>query len=354
MRFLSGVLFVALFAVSATAQPWYARGEFNGWSTDNEMVDQGGGHYTASITGLFDNQPYNWKVGTADWATSMPASDSRVYTDANGDINLHLWDQTSWDDGWFPNNSRRVGYDDPQQFGWEIVGSFNNWPGTFDPNYELTDMGSGLYRGSFALDAGFYDFKFRGLVPQTPTPPPNGVWDTAIGNDFGNTAGNNTIAVTSNGDLWNFELDLPNGRWRAYTDAAPPGQAGDYNNDGIANAADYTTWRNNLGAPAGTLPNDTDGGVIGQSQYNTWKANFGMGTAKTWIARNTAIGAQTPLPDQQLTSLGGGAVRTAVNRPDARGQLRLQGHSQRSFRVRSRQSDEGQREPQRQYQAEFL
>ena len=42
------------------------------------------------------------------------------------------------------------------------------------------------------------------------------------------------------------------------------------------NAADYTAWRNNLGAPAGTLPNDSYGGVIGQDQYNTWKANFGM------------------------------------------------------------------------------
>jgi hypothetical protein len=307
MRFLSGVLLLALLAVSATAQPWYARGDFNGWAADNAMVDQGGGHYTASITGLFDSSPFNWKIATSDWATAMPASDSRVYSDDSGNINFHLYDQTTWTDGWFPNNARRVGYDDHQQFGWEIVGSFNNWPTTFDPNFQLTDMGSGLYRGSFALNAGFYDFKFRGLVPQTPTPPANGVWDTAIGNDFGNGAGNNTIAVGTNGDLWNFELDLPKGRWRAYTDAAPPGQAGDYNNSGITDAADYTLWRDNLGAPAGTLPNDKDGGVIGQAQYNTWKANFGLGVAKTWLARNTAIGTQTPLPDQTLTSLGGDA-----------------------------------------------
>ena len=41
------------------------------------------------------------------------------------------------------------------------------------------------------------------------------------------------------------------------------------------NAADYSMWRDNLGAPAGTLSNDTDGGVIGQAQYDTWKLNFG-------------------------------------------------------------------------------
>jgi hypothetical protein len=50
---------------------------------------------------------------------------------------------------------------------------------------------------------------------------------------------------------------------------------GDNNDDGTVNAADYTVWRNNLGAPAGTLLNDGDGGVIGQAQYATWKTNFG-------------------------------------------------------------------------------
>ena len=51
--------------------------------------------------------------------------------------------------------------------------------------------------------------------------------------------------------------------------------AGDYNNDGSVDAADYTLWRDNLGAAAGTLPNDTDGGPIGSAQYATWKTNFG-------------------------------------------------------------------------------
>ena len=50
---------------------------------------------------------------------------------------------------------------------------------------------------------------------------------------------------------------------------------GDYNQNGTVDAADYTLWRDNLGAPAGALPNDVDGGIIGQPQYDTWKANFG-------------------------------------------------------------------------------
>jgi hypothetical protein len=54
------------------------------------------------------------------------------------------------------------------------------------------------------------------------------------------------------------------------------GLPGDYNEDGVVDAADYTVWRDNFGAPAGTLANDTDGGMIGQSQYETWKANIGI------------------------------------------------------------------------------
>ncbi|MCO6044056.1 hypothetical protein NG895_09055 [Aeoliella sp. ICT_H6.2] len=50
---------------------------------------------------------------------------------------------------------------------------------------------------------------------------------------------------------------------------------GDYNNDGTVDLADYTVWRNNLGANSGTLLNDPTPGVIGTAQYATWKSNFG-------------------------------------------------------------------------------
>ena len=56
------------------------------------------------------------------------------------------------------------------------------------------------------------------------------------------------------------------------------GLPGDYNENEVVDAADYTVWRNNSGAPAGTLPHDVDGGAIGEAQYTTWKDNFGMTT----------------------------------------------------------------------------
>lgn len=50
---------------------------------------------------------------------------------------------------------------------------------------------------------------------------------------------------------------------------------GDYNGDDVVDLADYVVWRDNLGAPEGTLPNDPNTGAIGSLQYDTWKANFG-------------------------------------------------------------------------------
>ncbi len=54
----------------------------------------------------------------------------------------------------------------------------------------------------------------------------------------------------------------------------PPGVNGDYNNNGVVDAADYVIWRAHLGQSF-TLPNDTTPGTVTQSDYNVWRSNFG-------------------------------------------------------------------------------
>lgn len=49
---------------------------------------------------------------------------------------------------------------------------------------------------------------------------------------------------------------------------------GDYNSDGIVDAADYTVWRDSLGTPT-SLPNDPTPGAVTQSDYDVWRQNFG-------------------------------------------------------------------------------
>jgi hypothetical protein len=50
--------------------------------------------------------------------------------------------------------------------------------------------------------------------------------------------------------------------------------AGDYNADGLVDAADYTAWRDNLGGTS--LANETASlGVVDEADYDAWKLNFG-------------------------------------------------------------------------------
>jgi hypothetical protein len=53
----------------------------------------------------------------------------------------------------------------------------------------------------------------------------------------------------------------------------PEGVPGDYNSNGVVDAADYVVWKN-AGSTA-TLPNDSTPGVVDASDYATWQANFG-------------------------------------------------------------------------------
>jgi PEP-CTERM motif len=50
---------------------------------------------------------------------------------------------------------------------------------------------------------------------------------------------------------------------------------GDYNQNGVVDAADYVVWRDAEGT-TNTLPNDLIGGTIGQPQYNQWRTHFGQ------------------------------------------------------------------------------
>ncbi len=50
---------------------------------------------------------------------------------------------------------------------------------------------------------------------------------------------------------------------------------GDYNDDGVVDAADYTVWRDNEGT-SNVLPNDPAGGTIGPQQYDNWRSNYGL------------------------------------------------------------------------------
>jgi len=63
----------------------------------------------------------------------------------------------------------------------------------------------------------------------------------------------------------------------SYAFTAPPlvTLAGDYNNDHVVNAADYSVWRNQFGSGI-TLPNEVETpGEVSSEDYAVWKTHFG-------------------------------------------------------------------------------
>jgi hypothetical protein len=83
-----------------------------------------------------------------------------------------------------------------------------------------------------------------------------------------NEGGTGELAVTGNvgGNTFTFNTYQP----------AVPGVPGDYNGNGMVDAADYPLWRKNLGAPTEASINDNgDGGGVTASDYAYWKTRFG-------------------------------------------------------------------------------
>src|SRR5262249_52935612 len=62
---------------------------------------------------------------------------------------------------------------------------------------------------------------------------------------------------------------------------------GDYNHDGIVNAADYTVWRDEFGQTGSNLAADGNGDqTVNQLDYSVWKTNFG-----NWFAAGAGAAA---------------------------------------------------------------
>jgi len=79
-----------------------------------------------------------------------------------------------------------------------------------------------------------------------------------------------TILPALGGNLsWNLDY----GASSVMLTVVAPGLPGDYNADGVVNAADYVVWRDHLGS-ATSLPNDSTPGVEA-SDYSVWQGNFG-------------------------------------------------------------------------------
>jgi hypothetical protein len=89
---------------------------------------------------------------------------------------------------------------------------------------------------------------------------------------------------------------------------------GDYNRDGVVNAADYTVWRDALGTSGVGLPADGDNsGSVTQADYTVWATNYGA-------ALSSSSAAAVPEPTSAVSVLVAGLIlgsgaRDVVRRP---------------------------------------
>jgi hypothetical protein len=66
---------------------------------------------------------------------------------------------------------------------------------------------------------------------------------------------------------------------------------GDFNQDGVVDAADYVLWRNTKGQTGVGLPADGNGNqIVDQADYDLWRANFGH-TSQLLVNDNSPTGA---------------------------------------------------------------
>ncbi|QDU91436.1 hypothetical protein Pla175_48640 [Pirellulimonas nuda] len=91
------------------------------------------------------------------------------------------------------------------------------------------------------------------------------------------------IVMPNNGglDFWGVPVPADAAELGASQRAPVGGVPGDFNGDGAVDLADYTVWRDNLGAQEGgsVLAGNGSGGVVDQEDYTLWKNNFGTGPA---------------------------------------------------------------------------
>lgn len=300
MRIFLAATILMVLALPAMAVDYYVRGTFgttpDPWQDLTHQMQPDPldpTHFTATVADPGTLFAYDYKVATADFTTEVyPDTDEgnngRIVSDTNLEMNFHLWTNggNPWTDGYSPKNTARVGYNDPGQFGWEVVGSFNSWPGSGDTNYYMTNDGNGVYTltKTFNANASNYQYKFR----------EQGSWDTSIGSNFGNHAGNNSFHVWDNGESWTFTLDLPNGRFKATTTSPNP----DPTDDGSVNAADYVSIRKS---------NDT------AAAYNRFRQHFGEVPPPPppgFFARGQWNNFDQSNP---MTDIGGGVFETTVS-----------------------------------------
>jgi hypothetical protein len=97
------------------------------------------------------------------------------------------------------------------------------------------------------------------------------------------------------------------------------GLAGDYNHNGVVDAADYTVWRNSLGqVGAGLAADGNASGAIDAGDYDVWKSHFGAVSPGIGAGSGSFTGGTVPEPASAMLLLAASVVFTLRVKKSAR------------------------------------
>jgi hypothetical protein len=92
----------------------------------------------------------------------------------------------------------------------------------------------------------------------------------------------------------------------------PPTLVGDYNGDGVVDAADYTVWRDTLGETGPGLAADGNGDLlVDAADYALWRSNFGQSLASGSMSLDAAA---VPEPSSLVAAIMTGGIGLLVAR----------------------------------------
>jgi hypothetical protein len=87
---------------------------------------------------------------------------------------------------------------------------------------------------------------------------------------------------------------------------------GDYNVNGLVDAADYVLWRDTQGSMSQLAADGDRSGAVDAADYNVWRQNFGLTSASAAAVGQASRRVLAPEPDTIILALFGVSLHTST------------------------------------------
>jgi autotransporter-associated beta strand protein len=280
-------------------QPFFIAGNFRDYDTPRGIKKTGTSsvtlagnntfHGNLSILGgqvkLTASDPRALPVGAINGANSIVIGSAGSFSMDSGLVAVPLIDNSAGGSFQFTGGELRVT---------DFIGSLNNQGGNFSPG---ASPAISTVTGDYTQSVGKLTIELAGKTPGNGydqllingMTTLGGTLDVALLNGFVPDPGDSFDILRSFGGITGTFADtsfpnVPGLSWRLVydplavrllVDAAVNNLPGDFNFNGVVDAADYSLWRAAFGA-TGSNPADADGnGMVDNDDYAIWRANFG-------------------------------------------------------------------------------